>query len=58
MEPLLDPVCLAWMGLWETKGYKIVAVNIITEVCTGEEIGSAKKILEKMIKKSLIKSQS
>ena len=58
MEPLRDPVFLAWMGSWEAKGYKIVAVDTTTEVCTGEEIGAAKDIPEKMIKKSVIKSKS
>ena len=58
METLLDPVFLAWMGSWEAKGYKIVAVDTTTEVCTSEEIGAAKEILEKMIKKSLVKSKS
>ena len=58
MEPLRDPVFLSWIGSWEAKGYKIVAVDTTTEVCTGEEIGAAKEILEKMIKKSLVKSKS
>ena len=58
MEPLRDPVFLAWMGSWEAKGYKIVAVDTTTEVCTGEEIDAAKEILEKMIKKSVVKSKS
>ena len=58
MEPLRDPVFLAWMGLWEAKGYKIVSVDTTTEVCTGEEIDAAKEILEKMIKKSVVKSKS
>ena len=31
------------MGSWEAKGYKIVAVDTTTLVCTGEEIGAAKK---------------
>ena len=48
MEPLRDPVFLAWMGLREAKGHKIVALDTTTEVCTGEEIGAAKEILEKM----------
>ena len=42
------------MGFWETKGYKIVAVDTTTEVCTG----AAKEILEKMIKKSVGMSKS
>ena len=46
------------MGLWEAKGYKIVAVDTTTEVCTGEEKGAAKEILEQMIKKSVVKSKS
>ena len=54
MEPLRDPVFLAWMGSWEAKGYKIVAVDTTTDVCTGEEIDAAKEILEKMIKKSVV----
>ena len=58
MEPLHDPVFSAWMGLWEAKGYRIVAVDTTTEVYTGEEIGAAKEILEKMIKKSVVKSKS
>ena len=58
MEPLLDPVFLTWMGSWEAMGYKIVVVDTTTEVCTGEEIGAAKEILEKMIKKSVVKSKS
>ena len=58
MEPLRDPVFLAWMGAWEAKGCKIVAVDTTTGVCTGEEIGAAKEILEKMIKKSVVKSKS
>ena len=58
MDPLRDPVFLAWMGSWEAKGYKIVAVDTTTEVCSGEEIGAAKEILEKRIKKSLVKSKS
>ena len=63
MEPLRDPVFLAWMGSWEAKGYKIVAVDTTTEVCTEEceefeEIDAAKEILEKMIKKSVVKSKS
>ena len=58
MEPLRDPVFLAWMASWEAKGNKIVAVDTTTEVCTGEEIGVAKEILEKMIKKSVVKSKS
>ena len=40
MEPLHDPVFLAWMGSWEAKGSKIVAVDSTTEVCTSEEIGA------------------
>ena len=44
----------AWMGSWEAKGYKIVSVDTTTEVCTGEEIGAAKEILEKIIKKSVV----
>ena len=43
------PVFPAWMGSWEAKGYKILAV------CTGEEIGALKEILEKIIKKSVVK---
>ena len=58
MEPVRDPVFLAWIGSWEAKGYKIVSVDTTTEVCTGEEIGAAKEILEKMIKKSAVKSKS
>ena len=58
MEPLCDPVFLAWMGSWEANSYKIVAVDTNTEVFTGEEIGAAKEILEKMIKKSVVKSKS
>ena len=58
MDPLRDPFFLAWMGSWEAKGYKIVAVDTTTEVCIGEEIGAAKEILEKMIKKFLVKSKS
>ena len=58
MEPLCDPVFLAWMGSWEAKGYKTVAVDTTTEVCNGEEIDAAKEILEKMIKKSVVKSKS
>jgi hypothetical protein len=54
----MEPVFLAWMGSWEAKGYKIVAVDTTTEVCTSEEKGAAKEILEKMIKKSLVKSKS
>ena len=34
---------LAWMGSWEAKGYKIVAVYTTKKVCTAE---AAKKILE------------
>jgi hypothetical protein len=41
MERLHDPVFLAWMRLWEAKGYKIVAMNTTKEVRTGEEIGAA-----------------
>ena len=52
------PVFMAWMGSWEAKGYKIVIVDTTTEVCTGEEIGAAKEILEKIIKKSVVKSMS
>ena len=52
------PVFLAWMGLWEDKGCNIVALDTTTEVCTGEEIGAAKEILEKIIKKSAVKSKS
>ena len=52
------PFFFAWMGLREARGYKIVAVDTTTEVCTGEEIGAAKKILEKIIKKSVVKSKS
>ena len=52
------PLFLVWMGSWEAKVYKIVAVDTTTEVCTGEEIGAAKEILEKMIKKSVVKSKS
>ena len=52
------PVFLTWMGLWEAKCYKIVAVDTTTEVCIGEEIGAAKKILEKIVKKSVVKSKS
>ena len=58
MEPLRDPVFLVWVGSWEAKGYTIVAVGTTAEVCTGEEIGAAKEILETMIKKSLVKSKS
>ena len=58
MEPLRDPVFLAWIESLEAKGYKIVAVDTTTEVCTGEEIGAEKEILEKMIRKSLVKSKS
>ena len=58
MEPLREPVVLALMGSWEAKGYKIVAVDTTTEVCTGEEIGAAKEVLEKIIKKSVVKSNS
>ena len=62
MEPLRDPVFLTWVGLWEAKalgkGDKIVAMDTTTEVCTGKEIGAAKEILEKMIKKSVVKSKS
>ena len=58
MEPLRDPVFLAWMGSRETKGYKIAAVDTTTEVCTGELIVAAKEILEKMIKKYVVKSKS
>ena len=58
MESLHDPVFLAWMEWWEAKGHKIVAVDTTTEVWTGEEIGAAKEILEKMIKKSVVKSKS
>ena len=39
-------------------GYKIVAMDTTTEACTGEEIDAAKEILEKMIKKSVVKSKS
>ena len=35
-----------------------MAVGKTTEVCTGEEIGAAKDILEKMTKKSVVKSKS
>ena len=56
MEPPRDPVFLAWMGSWEAKGYNIVAVDTTTEVCTGEGIGASKGILEKIIKKSVVKS--
>ena len=42
MEPLHNPVFLAWMGSWDAKGYKISAVDTTTEVCTGEEIDAAK----------------
>ena len=58
MEHLHHPVFHAWMGSWKAKGYKIVAVDTTTEVSTGEEIGAAKEIFEKMIKKSVIKSKS
>ena len=58
MEPLRDPVFLACMGSWLAKGYKIVAVDTTSEVCTGEEIDAAKEILENMIKKSVGKSKS
>ena len=58
MEPLPDPFFLVWMGLWKAKGYKIVAIDTTTEVCTGEKIGAAKEILEKMIKKSVVKLKS
>ena len=58
MEPLRDPVFLAWTGLWEVKGYKIVAVDTNTEVFTGEKIGAVKEIFEKIIKKSVEKSKS
>jgi hypothetical protein len=46
------------MESWEARAYKIVAVDITTEVCMCEEIGAAKEILEKMIKKAVIKSIS
>ena len=46
------------MASWKARGYKIVALDITTEVCTGEEIGAAKEILDKMIKKSVVKSKS
>ena len=52
------PVFLAWMGSWEAKGYKIVAVDTTTEVCTGEGMGAEKEIIENMIKKSVVKSKS
>ena len=39
------PLFLVWMGSWEAKVYKIVAVDTTTEVGTGEEIGAAKEIL-------------
>ena len=58
MEPLRDLVFLAWMGSWEAKGCKIVAVDTTTDVCTSEDIGAAKEILEKMIKKFLVKLKS
>ena len=51
MEPLTDPIFLAWMGSWEARGDKIVAVDTTTKVCTG-----AKEIIEKIMKKSLVKS--
>ena len=35
----------------DAQGYQIVAVDTTTEVCTDEEIGAAKYILEKIIKK-------
>jgi hypothetical protein len=54
MEPLRDPGFLAWMGLREAKGYKIVALDTTTELCTG----AAKEIIEKTIKKSVVKSMS
>ena len=58
MEYLRDPVFLAWNGSWEAKGYKVVGVDTTTEVCTSEEIGAAKEILENMIKKSVVKLKS
>ena len=51
MEPLTDPIFLAWMGSWEARGDKIVAVDTTAKVCTG-----AKEIIEKIMKKSLVKS--
>ena len=53
MEPLRVPF---FSPGWEAKGYKIVAVDTTTEVCTGEEIGAAKEI--KIIKKSVVNSKS
>ena len=58
MEPLGVPFFLPWMGSWEAMGYKIVAVDTTTEVGTSEEIGAAKDILGKIIKKSVVKSKS
>ena len=58
MDTMRDRVFLAWMGSLEAKGYKIVVVDTITEVCTDAEIGAAKEFLEKMINKSMVKSKS
>ena len=49
MEPLIDPVVLAWKISWEARGFKSLA-----KVCTWEEIIVAMEILEKNINKSLI----
>ena len=40
------------------QGLQDCGLDTTTEVCTGEEIDAAKEILEKMIKKSVVKSKS
>ena len=58
MDQLSDPVFLAWKGSWEARGFKIVAVDMTSEMCIGEKTVVAKEILDKKINKSSIKSKS